>query len=149
MKKLLLLTTLLLAGLSYASGDTIYLKNGLTIEGKIEEKYFRKPEDRKEKGDPPFDFKIKKIIHLGNVVETYIKGLALYVSTPMLNSSFRKDLVRLIKENKGSVPLTMFLFDPETRFNIEFLSRKFKVAVTMPFIDGLKAMNVRYSVVKK
>ena len=37
MKKLLLLTTLLLAGLSYASGDTIYLKNGLTIEGKIEE----------------------------------------------------------------------------------------------------------------
>ena len=119
------------------------------IEGKIEEKYFRKPEDRKEKGDPPFDFKIKKIIHLGNVVETYIKGLALYVSTPMLNSSFRKDLVRLIKENKGSVPLTMFLFDPETRFNIEFLSRKFKVAVTMPFIDGLKALNVRYSVVKK
>ena len=119
------------------------------IEGKIEEKYFRKPEDRKEKGDPPFDFKIKKIIHLGNVVETYIKGLALYVSTPMLNSSFRKDLVRLIKENKGSVPLTMFLFDPETRFNIEFLSRKFKVAVTMLFIDGLKALNVRYSVVKK
>lgn len=37
MKKSLLLTILLLAGISFASGDTLYLKNGLIIEGKISE----------------------------------------------------------------------------------------------------------------
>ena len=35
MKKSLLLTILLLSGISFASGDTIYMKDGLTIEGKI------------------------------------------------------------------------------------------------------------------
>ena len=120
------------------------------IEGRIDEKYFRKPEDRKEKGDPPYDFKIKKIIHLGNVVETYIKGFAIYVSTPMLNSSFREHLVNLVKKNKGGVPLTMFLYDPQTKFNIEFLSRKFQISVTLPLIEDLKEMGItKYQVLKK
>ena len=120
------------------------------IEGRIEEKYYRSPEDRKIKGDPPYDFKIKKIIHLGNVVETYIKGFAIYVSTPMLNSSFREHLVSLVKKNKGGVPLTMFLYDPQTKFRIEFLSRKFQISVTLPLIEDLKEMGItHYQVLKK
>jgi hypothetical protein len=55
----------------------------------------------------------------------------------------------MIKSNKGTVPLTMFLYDPEKKWNIEFLSRKFKVAVTAPFIDELNAAGIKYSVQKK
>ena len=91
-------------------GDKVY------IEGKIEEKFFRTPEMRKEKGDPPFDFKIKKVIHLGNVVENYIKGFTIFIKTSMLSSEFREDLVNIVRHNTGSVPLTMFLEDPE-QFN--------------------------------
>lgn len=119
------------------------------IEGRIEEKYFRKPEERKEKGDPPYDFKIRKIIHLGNVVETHVKGLMIHISTTMLNSGFRERLVDLIKENKGSVPLTMKLTDPQTRFTIEFLSRKFQVALNLHFIDQLNEMQIGYKVIRK
>lgn len=119
------------------------------IEGRIEEKYFRKPEDRKEKGDPPYDFKIRKIIHLGNVVETHVKGLMIHISTTMLNSSFRERLVGLIKENKGSVPLTMKLTDPQTRFTIEFLSRKFQISLNLNFIDQLNEMQIGYKVIRK
>ena len=119
------------------------------IEGRIEEKYFRKPEDRKEKGDPPYVFKIRKIIHLGNVVETHVKGLMIHISTTMLNSSFRERLVGLIKENKGSVPLTMKLTDPQTRFTIEFLSRKFQISLNLNFIDQLNEMQIGYKVIRK
>ena len=125
------------------------VNSAIFIEGEIGEKYFRKPEDRKTQGDPPYGFKIKKIMLLGNVTDSYIKGFSLNITTPMLNSDFREKLSKVIKKNKGSVPLTMFLYDPKTRYKIEFLSRKFQVAVTAPFISELKDLDIRYSVIKK
>ena len=43
----------------------------------------------------------------------------------------------------------MFLYDPEKKWNIEFLSRKFKVAVTAEFIAELQKMGIKYNVIKK
>ncbi len=119
------------------------------IDGEIGEKYFRKPEDRKTMGDPPYGFKIKKIMLLGNVTETYVKGFSIRITTPMLNSDFRDRLGKIIKKNKGTVPLTMYLYDPKTRYNIEFLSRKFQIAISAPFINDLKDMNIGYNVISK
>ena len=119
------------------------------IDGEIGEKYFRKPEDRKTMGDPPYGFKIKKIMLLGNVTETYVKGFSIRITTPMLNSDFRERLGKIIKKNKGTVPLTMYLYDPKTKYNIEFLSRKFQIAISAPFINDLKDMNIGYNVVSK
>ena len=67
----------------------------------------------------------------------------------MLSQEFREKLVRMLKKNKGNIPLSMFLYDPEKGWNIEFLSRKFKVAVTEPFIEELQKMGIRYNVIKK
>ena len=119
------------------------------IDGEIGEKYFRKPEDRKTMGDSPYGFKIKKIMLLGNVTETYVKGFSIRITTPMLNSDFRERLGKIIKKNKGTVPLTMYLYDPKTRYNIEFLSRKFQIAISAPFINDLKDMNIGYNVISK
>jgi hypothetical protein len=55
----------------------------------------------------------------------------------------------MIKRNKGSVPLTMFLYDPEKKWNIEFLSRKFKIGVTSSLLEDLKAMNITWKVLRK
>ena len=93
--------------------------------------------------------RIKKVIHLGNVVENYIKGFTIFIKTSMLSSEFREDLVNIVRHNTGSVPLTMFLEDPVTNYKIEFLSRKFKISVNMPFIDDLKGMNIPYKVITK
>ena len=86
---------------------------------------------------------------LGNVTDTYVKGFAISISTSMLTPEFREKLVKMIKRNKGNVPLTMFLYDPEKGWNIEFLSRKFKVAVTAELIDELQKLGIRYNVIKK
>ena len=123
--------------------------NTLYIEGEIDEKYYVKPEDRAQGKTSPYGFKVKKIMLLGNVTDTYIKGFAINVTTPMLTPEFRDALVGLIKKNKGTVPLSMFLYDPEKKWNIEFLSRKFRVAVTAGFIEELENLHVRYTVLKK
>ena len=125
------------------------LHSAIFIEGEIEEKYFLKPEEKAQGKTSPYAFKVKKIMLLGNVTDTFIKGFSINISTPMLTPEFRERLVKTIKSNKGTVPLTMFLYDPEKKWNIEFLSRKFKVAVTAPFIDELTAMGIKYSVLKK
>ena len=125
------------------------LNNAIFLEGEIEEKYYIKPEERSQGKTSPYAFKVKKIMLLGNVTDSFVKGFAIYVSTDMLTQEFRDKLVKMIKRNKGSVPLTMFLHDPQKGWNIEFLSRKFRVAVTADFIEELKNLQIRYSVLKK
>ena len=125
------------------------LHNAIFIEGEIEEKYFIKPEERAQGKTSPYGFKARKIMLLGNVTDTFVKGFAIYISTSMLTPEFREQMVKMIKRNKGNAPLTMFLHDPDKGWNIEFLSRKFRVAVTAEFIEELKNMQIRYSVIKK
>jgi hypothetical protein len=125
------------------------VNSAIFIEGDIEKKYFIKPEERAKGKTSPYAFRVKKIMLLGNVTDTFIKGFSISITTSMLTPEFREKLVKMIKSNKGTVPLTMFLYDPEKKWNIEFLSRKFKVAVTAPFIDELNAAGIKYSVLKK
>jgi DNA polymerase-3 subunit alpha len=125
------------------------LHNAIFIEGEIEEKYYLKPEEKAQGKTSPYAFKVKKVMLLGNVTDSYVKGFAISISTPMLTPEFREGLVKMIKKNKGSVPLSMFLYDPEKKWNIEFLSRKFRVAVTAQLLEELNRMQIRYSVLKK
>ena len=127
------------------------VNSAILIEGVIEEKYFVKQDEKSKEPAKasPYAFKVKNIMLLGNATDTFVKGFSLQISTPMLTPEFRENLVKMIKRNKGSVPLTMFLYVPEKKWNIEFLSRKFKVAVTAQFIEDLEAMNIKYNVVKK
>ena len=125
------------------------LHNAIFIEGEIDEKYYIKPEERAQGKTSPYAFKLKKVMLLGNVTDTYIKGFAIKITTPMLSPEFRENLVKMIKKNKGNVPLTMYLYDPEKKWNIEFLSRKFRVAVTDQLIEDLRKLQIRYSVLKK
>ena len=124
-------------------------QSAIFIEGEITEKYYIKPEERAQGKTSPYAFKVKKIMLLGNVTESFIKGFSISISTPMLSPQFRDNMVKVIKANKGNVPLTMFLYDPEKKWNIEFLSRKFKVAVTADFISQLQKMGIKYNVIKK
>ena len=93
--------------------------------------------------------KIKKISLLGNIGSSLIKGFVINLNTNMLNDEFRQRLVAVVKKNAGTVPLSMFLYDPQTRYKIEFLSKKFRIAVNDPFISDLEDLNINYSVITK
>ena len=122
----------------------------LFIEGEISEKFVLKPEERKTGKTAPYAFKIKKIRLLGNICDDLLAGFSFDLTTPMLNDNFRKNLVKTVKKHKGSLPLTMYLYDPNTKFRIQFYSRKFQIAVTSDFIQDLRDIGIeKYEVIRK
>ena len=121
----------------------------LYIEGEIEEKFPLRQEERAQGKTVPFGFKVKGISLLGNINENKLAGFSISLTTPMLTETFRKELVDLVKANKGKTPLKMFLYDPGTKYNIEFHSTKFQVAVTSEFVSALKMMGVKCAPVLK
>jgi len=125
------------------------LHSEVFVEAEIKEKYFLKPEERAQGRTAPYGLRIKKVSLLGNVTESMLKSFAININTPQLNEEFRRSLVKLLKENKGKTDLTMYLYDPKTRYNVEFKSRKFQIAVTNDLIYGLRDLGITYTVGKK
>ena len=122
------------------------LHSEVFVEAEIKEKYFLKPEERAQGKTAPYGLRVKKVSMLGNVNESMLKTFAINLTTPQLNESFRRSLVKLLKENKGKTELSMYLYDPKTRYNVEFKSRKFQVAVTNDLIYGLRDLGITYTV---
>ena len=125
------------------------LHSEVFVEGDIKEKYYLKPEERAQGKTAPYGFKVKKVSLLGNVTESMLKSFAINLTTDQLNESLRRDLVKLLKANKGSTELGMYLHDPKTKYNVEFKSRKFQVAVTSDLIYGLRNLGISYTVNRK
>ena len=121
----------------------------LYIEGEIDEKFPLRQEERAQGKTVPFGFKVKEISLLGNINESKLTGFTISVTTPMLTEGFRKELVALVKANPGKTPLKMYLYDPVTKYNIEFHSTKFQVAVTSDFVSSLKLLGVQCGPVLK
>ncbi len=119
------------------------------ITGKVEAMFFRKPEEIKEKGEAPYVFRPGEIIMLSNVVDRFVGQFALSITTPQLTSDLRKNLVKIIKNHKGNIPLLINVFDPVTQYKIDFLSSKFHVAVDNSLIQDVTSLNLQYSVIKK
>ena len=125
------------------------LHSEVFVEGDIKEKYYLKPEEKAQGKTAPYGFKVKKVSMLGNVMESMLKTFAINLTTDQLNESLRRDLVKLLKANKGKTDLGMYLYDPKTRYNVEFKSRKFQVAVTNDLIYGLRDLGISYTVNRK
>ncbi|MBR7003906.1 MAG: hypothetical protein IKI00_02895, partial [Bacteroidales bacterium] len=121
----------------------------LYIEGEIDEKFPLRQEERVQGKMAPFSFRVKGISLLGNVNEGKLAAFSISVTTPMLTEKFRHDLVKLVSANKGKTPLKMYLYDPVTKYNIEFHSTKFQVAVTSEFVSALKLLGVQCAPVLK
>lgn len=118
-------------------------RSALFLEGEIDVKYNLKPEEAAQgKPAPPYSFKLKRITLLGNVSDSLLAGFSIQITTPMLTADFRKQLVGLVKANPGHLPLRVFLFDPRTKYDIEFRSTRFQVSVTSDFVTSLRALGV-------
>ncbi len=125
-------------------------KSSLFLEGEIDEKFFVKPEERAQGKTSPYAFKLRKVTLLGNVSDDLLSGFSMDITTPMLTQQFREDLVKVVKRHKGTIPLTIYLFDPQTRYRIQFYSKKFQVAVTSDFIQDIRRIGIdHYEVVRK
>ena len=124
--------------------------DALFLEGVIEERYFLRPEEKAQGKTVPYTFKLQSVTLLGNVAESRIKAFGINIETPMLTPAFREDLVKVIRKHKGSIPLEVFFFDPETRYRIQLKSNKYQVAVSEELLADLRHLGVdQFEVVKK
>jgi DNA polymerase-3 subunit alpha len=121
----------------------------LYLQGDIDERFFLKPEERAQGKTAPYTFKIKKILLLGNVAETFISGITLEIDTALLCPDFRKGLVGLLKSNTGKIPLSVVLRDKGTGYNLDFHSKKYMVNVTSEFVQRARYLGMNYSLKKK
>lgn len=119
------------------------------IEGEIREKFRLKPEEKAQGKKAPYGFKVSRVSLLGNLSEDLVKDLTISVLTTYLSADFRKSLVKLLKEHKGPTPLHLFLVDPETKYNLEFVSKKYSVAVNTDMVEELKRLGVSYKIGRK
>ena len=115
------------------------------IEGEIAEKYFLKPEEKAAGKTSPYAFKFKKMSLLGNVSEALVSEFAINLDSSQLNPEFRKSLVKLLKDSKGKIPLTVNLSDASSGYKISFRSKKFSVEACRALTDRLSRLHVSYS----
>ena len=129
-----------------AFASKVQLHNTVLIEGVIAPRYYVNPKDPKAQ-KPENTFKIKKISLLGNVSEERVKSLMLEVATDMITPAFRKELVSVLKKHKGKNRLSLKLVDRESKFMVDFFSKKYTVSVDMFLLEELRKMSVPYNVI--
>jgi len=119
------------------------------IEGEVKEGYYSKQDDASKPKDVPYKLRINRMSLLGNLAETMLSDISIEVNTMMLNADFRRRLHVAVKQSPGKIPLSVFMIDPKTKYGIEFLSKKYQVAVTSDFLAELKGLGVKYRVTRK
>ena len=127
----------------------LQLHNQVFIEGEIGERYFLKPEERAAGKKAPYSFKIKSISLLGTLCESRLAGLDLSMDTRLIDAPFRSTLVKLLRGNKGKIPLTVHLIDRETGYKLDFFSKKFQVTVSQDFLTSLSGLGCSCSLLRK
>ena len=117
------------------------------IEGKVEEMFRRSDEERKEKGDPDYVFRIKTVTQLGNVMDNMCREAKMYLTA---ERSFELPLLlKLFKQHKGTTPISVFLTDPVSGHTVEFLSHKFHIKPSAELMDSLDTLGIQWKLIRK
>jgi len=119
-------------------------KQEVFLEGEIKPRFFKK--DLKPGEKQEYGFKLTGASLLGNVAQAHLKSIVFNITTDMLNDSFRKSLVKLFKENKGTTPVKMMMYDKQTKYNIVFHTQKYMVRVTQELLFALRDLGINYTI---
>ena len=75
-----------------------------------------------------------------------LKDFKVNINGNIITPDLRKSLVSLLRKHTGNTPLSIMLFDPKNKWNVELSSKKYSVEVTQAFIDGLTYLGLQYSI---
>jgi len=123
--------------------------NFVLLEGNIVPRFFAKPDEKGEMPDVPYTYRIQRVMFLSSASETFIKEFKICINMERLTQELRANLVKLIKSNKGDIPLAMYVMDTKTRYAVEFSARKFNICITNELLASLEKLGISYKVVKK
>ena len=78
-----------------------------------------------------------------------ISEFGIEVPAHVITPDFRKNLVHVLKSSKGNIPVSIYVDDPETKYAVEFISKKFQISVTADFIADVRDLGLRFKVSRK
>ncbi len=119
------------------------------IEAEIAPKFILKEEERKQGKTAPYGLKYRSMALLGTLAGELVKSFEIGVDSFNLNPEFRKNLLAVIKANKGGIPFHIFLNDKETGYQLNFVSKKFGVDINSEFISQIEKLGLIYRINKK
>ena len=93
-----------------------------------------------------YELKVKRIRHLANTKEEFIREITLNIPVKMVTPGFRSELLKVIKQNRGKTTLTIKFLDYDNRVAVEFFSTKYMVSLNTDLLSylDLRAVNVSF-----
>jgi DNA polymerase-3 subunit alpha len=85
-----------------------------------------------------YNLKIKEIIELSTLRDSYFKEVNLKMYASDVTDKFNNELIEVIGKEKGNIQLNISLYNYVTKARVEMSARKFRVGVTDKFIEFLK-----------
>lgn len=82
-----------------------------------------------------YNLKVKEILELSTLKDTYFKSLHLKLLSTSINNKFTKELVDVISKESGQVSLNISLYNPVSKTRVDMLSRKYRVKLTDELVD--------------
>ncbi len=90
--------------------------------------------------------RIKKMTLLANTKEEFIRSFTVDIPVEKITKEFRKELIKMIKANKGKKLLNLKILDKKNKLSVDFFSKKYAVDVNNDLLDYLIREGLNYSV---
>jgi DNA polymerase-3 subunit alpha len=94
--------------------------------------------DYRWKTTDQFEFKINQIQLLSEVRDKKIKNVTLQTSLNELSDEMIKEVITLLTNNPGNIPVKVNVSEANEKISIEMLSKKFKVSPNNEFLENIK-----------
>ncbi len=93
------------------------------------------------------DLKLKNIAMLANTKEDFIRTLEIDLPVEAITAEFRKELIKILKANKGKKMLSIKAISAREGFCVECFSRKFKIDPSEELLAWLENNHIRFNVI--
>jgi DNA polymerase-3 subunit alpha len=121
-----------------------YFKEGLAI---IIKAIVSERKDNNEKNFGP-ELSIKKVLLISEM-RTLFKTITLHIDLSQLTTYFIKDLLTLLKSNKGKTEVVLKFYSDDVEFkdlNFYMVSKKFKINLSNEVVDFIRESNINFHI---
>jgi DNA polymerase-3 subunit alpha len=91
-----------------------------------------------------YELKIKRIRHLANTKEDFVRDITIDIPVKMITPGFRGELVKKLKENKGKTSLIIKLVDYDNQVAVELISTKYQISLNNDLLDYFDSRGISF-----
>ncbi len=94
-----------------------------------------------------YELKIKRIRHLANTKEDFIKEITINIPVKKITRQFREELLAMLKANKGTTTLIVKFLDYDNKISADFYSSKYQVSINNGLLEFFESGGISFNFV--